>query len=166
MSYKQAADQLSFRNRTANHSTKPRKTGDNSHLVGAGGYDVSYSVEAATSDSVEITNLKTEKNALINLLSQFDTELRELNDRRRYRLPDDEYGHVMSRRKEIIEERLKVMDRLREIRAAFIRLRASGKGHSENREQLFIAIAQRVLPKDVYRAIWEEVKRAYGGSSI
>jgi hypothetical protein len=162
MSYKEAADQLHYRERTGTHATKPFRSGANDHLVGEGGYEVSYQSPSAAALSAEAAALKNEKDEIVAKMQMVEVELVKIRSLFRTKsLSEAEKRPSLGKRARLVEEQTLNQRRLREIRERFREIGAR-LDHSGDRERMFISVASQVLPADVYRSIWEAVEGQIG----
>lgn len=146
MSYKGAADKISYLERAANHSTKPRKRGSNEHLAEIP-YDVSYLCQQAQKDAVEAHKLRAHGLQIEAKLNAIQAELSPINEKLSRTLPWDEYAHLAQKRKELgahihalIVQKSDIKRRLKEI----------GRFTNTQRSEIFMDVARYVLPKSVF----------------
>lgn len=153
MSYKNAANKVSYLDRRANHSTKPFKRGNNEHLASRH-YDVDYSiheleptVDQYLSDQDILPQLKAK---LLPIEQTILTLAEQLNET----LPKDKYIKLRKEKRKWGIEKQKLITQMAEI----YRRRKGVTRFSENRfERLFVDFAREILPKDVFDLIVAKV---------
>lgn len=157
MSFKGAADKVSYLHRAANHSTKPFKRGTNEHLASQT-YDITYPLQIAEREAIEAHELRTRNLQLTAKLNAISVRLKELNDQLSETLPFDRYVRVSKERKEIGNEIQLLASEKSDIKR---RLKELGEYTDPMREVIFMDLARQVLPDNVFKDLCRATNDVY-----
>lgn len=155
--YKSAQNVESYIKRTANHSTKPKKTGANEHLHNEKTRDaLDYKLAAIKEASLAIADIEA-KLILKKIEYQgLQDKLIEVKKKMEVTLPHTEYHRLNSRRGQIVRD-------YEIIRAELIALNSEKKKFNFGKyagtwEMIFTNIARNVLPPDIFQDIASAAK--------
>lgn len=151
MAFKGAADKQSYLSRSASHSTKPRKTGDNSGFAERT-YDVEYGLDGACNRIRRAIEIEKEIAALTAKWGALSTTATEINERLSATLPLHRFKALQQERRalglDIQECQHRIQCLKRELRSI------GGRGQMHVRfEAIFVEISRQLLPPDVFSKI-------------
>lgn len=146
---RKAVDLSSYLERTGNHSTKPRKTGDNS-ILAERTYDIEYKIEEEKKEARMRQELSINMTLASSRLAECRQKIAAIKESLTVTMPGHVYREVMKKRAKVVKEIIAIESEL-----SALKLQRKGfTQYSETRfERVFMDAAQRILPTDVFQAI-------------
>jgi len=159
---KKAENAVSYLDRTNIHSTKPYKTGDNSHLA-TRHYDAEYSPGNVVDIEKKREELDNLKRQLVAKVTAIEDLIRPINDKLSKTLPFDEYIKLKALKRQYALDKTLIQKKLTEVNK-----QKSGLSRypTSNFSEMFHSLAKQILPRDVYTNLVEAVKKHFQSEDL